>query len=220
MRQGVEVLKAIAATAELTGTELSEAALLVFEGDLAGYSDAQVIAALARCRRELRGRLTVADVIDRIASVGGHPTANEAWALVLTAQDEAETVVWTEQIAEAAGIAQPVLDAGDEVGARMAFRDAYDRILRERTDDPRWFPSLGSDPGRRTAAIDRAVRVGLLTQQHAAGLLPAPKDPGPLGAALFDGQPLRLADLAPEDRDRARRNIAKLRLILTGRSAA
>lgn len=220
MRQDGEVLKAIAATAELTGTELSEAALLVFEGDLEGYSDAQVIAALTRCRRELRGRLTVSDVIARIASVGGHPTANEAWALVLASIDEAETVVWTEQIAEAAGIAQPVLDAGDEVGARMAFRDAYERILRERTEAPRWFPSLGNDLARRAEALDRAVRAGLLTKTHAAGLLPAPKDPGPVGGALFDGQPLRLADLAPDDRERARRNIAKLKLVLSDGSAA
>lgn len=220
MRQGVEVLKAIAATAELTGTELSEAALLVFEADLSGFSDDQVLAALTRCRRELRGRLTVADVIDRIATAGGHPSANEAWGLVLASLDESDTVVWTEQIAEAAGIAQPVLDVGDEVGARMAFRDAYDRILRERADPPRWFPSLGSDPQRRSAALDRASRAGLLTRQHAAGLLPAPKDPGPIGAALFDGKPLQLADLAPEDREGVRRNVAKLKLVLAGKSAA
>ncbi len=151
---------------------------------------------------------------------GGHPTANEAWALVLSSHDEAETVVWTEQIAEAAGIARPVLDAGDEVGARMAFRDAYDRILRERPEAPRWFASLGSDHGRRTAAIDRAVRAGLLTQQHASGLLPAPRDAGPLGAALFEGRPLRLADLSPVEMARAREKIAKLKLVLGVRSAA
>jgi hypothetical protein len=220
MSKSVDVLKAIAATAELTGTELSEAALLVFEADLAGYPEQQVIAALTRCRRELSGRLKVADVIDRIAAVGSHPSANEAWALVLSSHDEAETVVWTEQIAEAARIAQPILDSGDKVGARMAFRDAYDRILRERPEKPRWFASLGSDPGRRTAAIDRAVRAGLLTQSHAVGLLPAPKDPGPIGAALFDGQPLRLADFDYDDRERVRRNVAKLKLVLAGKAAA
>lgn len=151
---------------------------------------------------------------------GGHPTANEAWGMALLSRDEAETVVWTEQIAEAAGIAQAILDAGDDVGARMAFRDAYERILRERPKSPMWFPSLGSDPARRTAALERAVMAGRLTDSHAAGLLPAPSDPGPIGATLFGGQPLSLADLAPEDRDLARRNIAKLKLILSGKSAA
>lgn len=140
--------------------------------------------------------------------------------MVLAAQDEAETVVWTDQIAEAAGIAQPILDAGDEVGARMAFRDAYERILREHGDKPpRWFASLGTDPGRRTVAIERGVRAGLLTKTHAEKLLPAPKDAGPLGEALFEGKPLQLADLSPEDRERARKNIANRKLILSGKAA-
>ncbi len=151
---------------------------------------------------------------------GGHPSANEAWALVLASQDESDTVVWTEQIAEAAGAAQPVLDVGDEVGARMAFRDAYERILRERQEKPRWFASLGTDAGRRAAALDKAVRAGLLTQQHATGLLPAPNDPGPIGAALFDGKAARLENLEPADRERAKRNMAKLKLILAKESAA
>jgi hypothetical protein len=221
MKQNANVIKAIAATAELTGTELSEAALLVFESDLAGYPEQQVIEALTRCRRELRGRLTVSDVIDRMSCAGAHPTANEAWGLALASVDESETVVWTDQIAEAAGIAQPILDAGDEVGARMAFRDAYERILREQGDkQPRWFASMGTDPGRRTSAIERAVRAGLLTETHAAKLLPAPKDAGPIGEALFEGKPLQLADLSPEDRERARKNIANLKLMLSGKAAA
>ena len=98
MKRGGAVLKAIAATAELTGAELSEAALLVFEADLSDYPEDQVLSALTRCRRELRGRLTVADVAERIASSVGHPTANEAWAMALKSYDEDETVVWTEQI--------------------------------------------------------------------------------------------------------------------------
>ena len=172
--KGFAVLKAIAATAELTGTELSEAALLVFEADLAGYPEADVLAALTRCRRELRGRLTIADVLDRMSTAGGHPTANEAWAMVLASLDEAETVVWTDQVAEAAAVARPILEAGDEVGARMAFRDAYERIVRERADEPRWFPSLGRDAGRREAALDRAVADGRLRREHVDGLLPPP----------------------------------------------
>lgn len=174
MSNGVAVLKAIAATAELTGTEISEAALLVFEADLAGYPEADVLAALTRCRRELRGRLTIADVLDRMSTAGGHPTANEAWGMVLASQDEAETVVWTDQVAEAAAVARPILDAGDEVGARMAFRDAYERIIRERNDSPRWFPSLGHDPVRRNTALDRAVADGRLRREHVDGLLPPP----------------------------------------------
>ena len=93
------VLKAIAVTAQLTSTELSEAALEVFEADLSGYSEEQILAALTRCRRELSGRLTVSAVIDRISCAGGHPTANEAWGIVMASADESDTVIWTDQIA-------------------------------------------------------------------------------------------------------------------------
>ena len=148
---------------------------------------------------------------------GGHQTANEAWALVLSSHDEAETVVWTEQIAEAAGIVQPILDAGDEVGARMAFRDAYERILRERPEEsPRWFPSLGSDPVRRQAALYRAVASGRLSSQHAAGLLPPPINAkGSCIAGLIGGPPAPM----PNDPE-FRRRIAGLLRQLTGGEAA
>jgi hypothetical protein len=218
-----DVLRALAVTAELTQTTLSRGALLAMESDLSGYSPADVLAALTRCRREMKGRLTVADVIERIEGADGRPSANEAWGIVLAGRDEAVSVVSNDEIVEAWSIAQPILDAGDEVGARMAFRDSYERITRAARDAgrrPQWFPSLGTDPRGRDEALQLAVRQGRITQQHAAGLLPAPTDPGPIGAALFDGQPLRLADLSPDDRERARRNVAKLKLILSGRSAA
>lgn len=147
---------------------------------------------------------------------GGHPTAHEAWGLVLASVDESDTVVWTEQIAEAAGISQPILDAGDEVGARLAFRDAYERILRERPDAPRWFPSLGSDVARRASALDRAVRSGLMTESHAAGLLPPPASAsGAVIAGLLTGHPVEL----PKDPE-FRRRIGDLLRQLKGGEAA
>ena len=203
MSKGFAVLKAIAATAELTGTELSEAALLVFEADLAGYPEADVLAALTRCRRELRGRLTITDVLDRMSTVGGHPTANEAWAMVLASLDESETVVWTDQVAEAAAVARPILEAGDEVGARRAFRDAYERIVRERADEPRWFPSLGSDAVRREAALDRAIADGRLRREHVDGLLPPPINAkGHVIAGLLSGDMSAPMPRDPEFRSR------------------
>ena len=211
------VLKAIAVTAQLTSTELSEAALEVFEADLSGYSEEQILAALTRCRRELSGRLTVSAVIDRISCAGGHPTANEAWGVVMASADESDTVIWTDQIAEAAGIARPILDAGDEVGARMAFRDAYERIVRDGGDAaPRWFPSLGHDPEKRQAAIERAVSAGRMTQKHASGLLPAPVNAsGAFIAGLLTGKAVEMPK-APE----FKRRISGLLAQLKGKDAA
>lgn len=115
--------------------------------------------------------------IENAASNDGRPEADEAWAIALQAQDENRTVVWNEDIATAAGIARPILDAGDEVGGRMAFKAAYIRIVKEARAalrPARWMPSLGLDPTQREDALQRAVTAGLLPAPHVAGLLPPP----------------------------------------------
>lgn len=106
------------------------------------------------------------------------PTADEAWAIALTSHDEAATVVWTQETAEAFAAARPVLDLGDEVGARMAFKAAYDRIVAAARRDgrpPEWTVSLGWDVKRRAAALESAVSAGLLPAPSVAALLPPPE---------------------------------------------
>lgn len=88
------------------------------------------------------------------------PSADEAWALAIKAKDESETVVWTEDMAQAWGLCKPVLDAGDDVGARMAFRAAYERISG--LGGPvRWTVSHGWDAEKRVIALERAKSAGL-----------------------------------------------------------
>lgn len=170
MHASKEVLQALAVTAEITGTQLSEAAARVFAGDLARYPPDQVLGALTRCRREVRGRLTVADVVGRLDD--GRPTPDEAWAMC--PQEEAETAVLTEEMAAALGVAS---QAGDRVSARMAFLAAYRRMVQEARDEGRpvrWFPSLGTDPSGREPVLAEAIRLGRLSASHARALLPAP----------------------------------------------
>ncbi len=62
----------------------------------------------------------------------GRPSADEAWALALETFDEAATVCLTDEILLAAVAASPVWESGDRVGARMAFKAAYERVLNER----------------------------------------------------------------------------------------
>lgn len=177
----VDVLKALAVTAELTGTQLSEAAARVFAADLAAYPPEQVLGALNRCRRELRNRLTVADVVARLDD--GRPTPDEAWAKI--PQDEAQSAVITEEMAAAWGIAR---EAGDRVSARMAFLSAYRRLVQEARDAGtriHWFPSLGHDPHGRTAALEEAVRLGRLTQEHAERLLPPPESSARIASEIM-----------------------------------
>ena len=80
MKPSSKLNEAIAVTAELTGTVLSKVAAQVMAEDLARYPEAQVMGALTRCRRELKGRLTIADVISRLDD--GRPGVEEAWAML------------------------------------------------------------------------------------------------------------------------------------------
>lgn len=110
--------------------------------------------------------------IERTLKDDGRLGAEEAWALALRAQDERETVVWTPEIAQAFAAARTVLDRGDEVGARMAFREAYGRIVTAARADMvpvRWQVTLGHDLERRQIALETAV---------AEGRIPADADRG------------------------------------------
>lgn len=167
-----KVIEAIAVTAELCGRVFSPAAAMVFAGDLEGFPEASVIAALARCRKEVRGVLTVQDVISRMDD--GRPGVEEAWAMI--PRDEQSSIVWTEEMAQAFGAAAPLLAEGDKIAARMAFKEAYAKLVseaRERREPPTWTPSLGSDVAGRQLALIDAVRAQRLGLNHAVQLLAA-----------------------------------------------
>jgi len=128
-----------------------------------------------------RGRFAPlpADILAQIeaaAHADGRPGAEEAWALALRAADERSTVVWTAEAAQAWGIAQPVMQVGDEVGARMAFREAYARLIAEaraKREPVRWSASLGHDQAQQDDALRIAVEAGKLPAVY----LPAPRGP-------------------------------------------
>lgn len=155
------LLEAVAVTAELCGRTFSEAAARVFVADLDGYDEQAVIRALSRCRKEVRGALTVADVVTRIED--GRPSADEAWAML--PRSEAETVVWTDEMAHAYGACYRLIAEGDQSGARMAFKAAYTKAINDARSDAkpaRWSACLGFDETGRSQAIEAAVIAGRL----------------------------------------------------------
>jgi hypothetical protein len=125
--------------------------------------------------------------IDGHAAEDGRPGADEAWATALKARDESASVVWTHETAQAWEVARQVLAVGDEVGARMAFREAYNRMVDEARRARRpieWRASLGFDPAGRTAALDAARVAGLLAYDPLLEL-PAPAQ----ASAVFSAMP-------------------------------
>lgn len=106
----------------------------------------------------------------------GRPGADEAWAMI--PMDEYASAVMTQEMSEALSVARPLLEAGDKIAARMAFKEAYTRIVeanKRNSINPSWFPSLGQDKEGRDAALAEAVRLGRLSANHAIDLLPPEK---------------------------------------------
>jgi hypothetical protein len=118
-----QIIEAIAVTAELTDTTQSGPAIAQMTRDLLGYPHDAVLTALARCRRELTHRLTLAAIIDRLESSDGRPHADEAWSIAVVAYDESATVVWTTEMAQAYGIALPLLNNPVTVAEEFAMID-------------------------------------------------------------------------------------------------
>lgn len=165
------LIEAVTATAEFCGQVLSPSAVRVLADDLSRLGQEAVLAALARCRLELRGRLKISDILFRLED--GRPDAATAWQML--PQDERQTVVWTEEIAEAWGMAFPLLEQADVAAARSAFEQAYRKavlLARAQHVPVRWVPSLGSDRGSREQVLRDALDKGLLTAEHVEQLLP------------------------------------------------
>ena len=114
----------------------------------------------------------IIELIER-AKPDGRPSADEAWAAI--PRDEMTSVIMSAEMAEAMQVAQPLLDAGDQVAARMAFRDAYTRIVdgnKRNSVAVKWFPSFGTDKHGRAVAVAEAVQKKRITFKHAVELLP------------------------------------------------
>jgi hypothetical protein len=189
----------------------SVAAKQVFLAILGGYGIKNLRGAVyAHLSDPERGRFvpTPADIkaqIEIAMQKDGRPTSDEAWSIAVQLDDERATVVSNDEIAQAWAVAREVMP--DRVGARMAFRSAYERLVSEARSVARpvkWFPSMGADLQGREGPLLEAVRKGLLIENHVRPLLPSPVD---------DSAIKRLENHAPNPA--AKQTLAKLRA-LTG----
>lgn len=118
-----------------------------------------------------------AGIAMRCKVMDGRPGAEEAWAIALTSQDEADTVVWSDETAEAFRICRPVLESSGAISARKPFLEAYSRLVAQARAERRPMQvaaSLGWDKSRHAAALRQAVTVGMLPAPAVAGLLAGP----------------------------------------------
>lgn len=189
-------------------------AVRVWFRTLQPYTLAQVLAGFdAHMRSPTTGRTLPipSDIVAQIVGAAerdGRPDPDEAWAIVAPAADERATVVWSEEMAEAWGIALPLVIAGDMVAARKSFQAAYSRLVaafRAQGKGLVWVAALGHDTAAQADAIRVAAQQGRIADGPAADVLGLAALPAPSEAVAL------LA--APDTRDESGPSPAKLAAI-------
>ena len=170
-----KIIQAITVTAELTGTQLSANAAAVMAEDLLAYPLDKVLIAFERCRRELKGRLTLAAILERVDD--GWQSAEEAFnTLVAGWNNESLSILTTHTAMHAAESASALFNAGDKYRAGLAFKTAYERIVSEKKAkgiQPDWYVSAGLDKEQLAQLVTEAAATGKITNDYALALLPA-----------------------------------------------
>src|SRR5688572_23704153 len=162
---------------QVYGSSIGSGAIAIWWAALSSYSLEEVRAGLsAHVTDSQVGRFAPkpADVIARVAEADGRPGPDEAWAQCPL--DEATTTVWTEEarLAFFDGAYQ-ILEDGDRIAARMAFKDAYQKRVaqaRKARQPIKWSASLGQDARGREAALLEAAEKGRLPRPYVVELLP------------------------------------------------
>jgi hypothetical protein len=137
---------------------------------LCNYPDGAVMAAAERHIMSSKFKPQLADIKEYCdAQISGQWLGpDEAWALM--PKSESDSAMLTDEIAQAIAAATPLLEMGDKVAARMAFKDAYTRLVEAAKiagRQPRYFPSFGEDRAGRVQMLANAVQRGQVTIDRA-----------------------------------------------------
>lgn len=178
------IVKGLGVALEITGTQLSDPAVRVIARELEGYPEAQVLSALKRCCKELKGRLTLAEIVSRIDD--DRPGPEEAWSMI--PRDEASSAFWTDEMREAYGAAANLIREGQLVPARMAFTERYRVLVAKARDERRpvrWEFTPGTDKDGRELVVLDAVQKGRVSAESAKAMLPYHRADEGLNARLL-----------------------------------
>jgi hypothetical protein len=182
---------------------------------------------IAACREHMLDRQTAnfppkpGDILWRVNGGAKRYRPDEAWGIAIAAADPRNTLIWTDEIAEAWAVAEPIYQMGDKIGARMAFRQCYERVTSDPTRRPRIQVSQGYDFTEYQTALLLAVEQGLLPPSHSAiAQLPVPEGLNSVAAMLGRGCEYLLegnANAADQcEAGKVRGHLAALRARITG----
>jgi hypothetical protein len=154
------------------GKVFSQRTMTIVFDALEDYSLEAVFQAIKIHMKKGKFAPSPADIVEIIAGHTGqkHIGSDEAWCLALDSLNEDLTVIVTAEIVRARGLVMDIYKKGDVTGARMAFRDAYNRIIST-ASSPSWFVSEGFDEANRADAVQKAVGLGRLPASVASKYL-------------------------------------------------
>ena len=171
----------VAALGLALGEEPSTQRLLVYAEDLCDIPQEILAKAFQKARKQYEyPKLPPVAFIRRMAGAGaeidGRPGPEEAWARMPKGERvEDGTVVWCEEERAAYDACRSLLLNGDQIGARMAFKERYERELAEARAEARpvrWSISAGYDMEQRLSALATAVRDKRISLDGALGFIP------------------------------------------------
>jgi len=184
-----EFAEVLTGVADYYGKTLKPASIRIYWAALSGIELDVVKRLFAEHVQVSRFMPTIAELLEVVRLADGRPNAEEAWSMVARSlNDEGLTIVWTEEMAAAFGVALGLQD--DRVAARMAFKEAYEQAVtaaRRQGKPAKWSASLGHDPMGREGPIVEAVKLGRIGADHAVMLLPNKGDISPEVLKLMGG---------------------------------
>ena len=179
-RQKFDIFQKITVANTVTQSTLDDMAIkaMVELLDNQGYEFNDIQAALNKCCIEVKGRLRLKDIIDRLPKKGDElPSADELWGAIYDfCTDERKTFILPDMAFKAlestnGGIYELIQD-GDKTGARMAFKAAYERLSQGFNGKVQHSVRLGTDTDERKTAIQAAYKQGLIDKSQALQYLP------------------------------------------------
>ena len=170
-----EVTAELVMAAAMMGTDLLPEMAQMFVKQLKelGAKGQEIINAARMVATEEEGRITVKKLLKRIPRLQ-YPDAEVAWATF--PKEENQTAAVVEPALKAWGQAAPLWCDGDKIGARMAFKAAYEQFVSEAKQAgrlaPKWAMTFGSNPTEREEKVREAAACGLISIEQARQALP------------------------------------------------
>lgn len=197
--------------AEAFGEPLTEQRQEIYCAGLADLDEDRLHVVFHRARYELKWFPKLAELRELAGASPGmqndaRPGPEEAWARMPKGERmEEDSIVWCEEERAAYDACRSLLINRDLIGARMAFKERYEKELAEARAQGRpvrWIMCQGFDINHRLTTLATAVQQHRLTLEGALDFVPGERQsefaqilPGAQAKGLLTGPVKRLPDL-------------------------